>query len=188
MKINVKKIKQLRAEQGWSQEQLSELCGVNLRTIQRVESRGTASLETVRAMAAVFDLTPEQLAVDETTKSSFQQHRVVQVVVDGIVSFDDFHDRSSRFDFWWFFLFFILALALADVIHVAVTTFVAIVLLVPFLAASTRRLNDAGQSPWWQLLYLVPFGMLVVFYLLAIPGNKTASDNSVKQPVDTKRA
>ncbi|WP_083405037.1 DUF805 domain-containing protein [Idiomarina sp. MD25a] len=51
-------------------------------------------------------------------------------------------------------------------------TIVVIILLVPFLAVSTRRLRDAGQSIWWQWMYLVPFGVLVVLYLMTMPSLK----------------
>ena len=44
MKINAELVKRLRQERHWSQEQLSEMCGLNLRTIQRLEKNGNASL------------------------------------------------------------------------------------------------------------------------------------------------
>jgi transcriptional regulator with XRE-family HTH domain len=37
-------VKNLRDQHKWSQEQLAELCGLNVRTIQRVESGSKASL------------------------------------------------------------------------------------------------------------------------------------------------
>ncbi len=49
-------IKALRLSRAWSQEQLAELSSVSVRTIQRVENGGQASLETLSAIAAAFDL------------------------------------------------------------------------------------------------------------------------------------
>ena len=49
-------IKKLRKKKNWSQEQLAALCGVSLRTIQRVEAGNKASLETVKALASVFEV------------------------------------------------------------------------------------------------------------------------------------
>ena len=40
MKINAEQVKKLRTERHWSQEQLAAACGVNLRTIQRLENTG----------------------------------------------------------------------------------------------------------------------------------------------------
>lgn len=165
MKINTQRLKELRAARGWSQEQLSTICSLDLRTIQRVESRGTASLETLRALATSFGVDKEELLAADAPV----QNKVVSAVKRALLNFDDFTGCTGRAEFWWFFLFFILVLAIAEVIHPAVLTITAIILLVPFVAASSRRLRDAGQSPWWQLMYLVPFGQIVVLIILAMP-------------------
>ncbi len=48
-------IRKLRQERGWSQEQLSELSDLSVRTIQRIEGGQKPSMETLRALAAAFD-------------------------------------------------------------------------------------------------------------------------------------
>lgn len=48
------KVKELRRSNGWSQRQLAEAADVSLKTIQRLERRGSASLETLAAIANVF--------------------------------------------------------------------------------------------------------------------------------------
>ena len=168
MNINSDKVKQLRAERGWSQEQLSELCGLNLRTIQRVETRGSASPETIKALAAVFAVSVDSLQrpVANTPRSAAAS------VLSTLKNFDDFQSHSGRYEFWWFFVFFVLLLALAETLHIMLASIVAITLLVPFLAVSTRRLRDAGQSIWWQWMYLVPIGGLLVLYFLAMPSSE----------------
>ena len=49
-------VRKLRSKYGWSQEQLAELCGLNVRTIQRVENGNKASLETLKSLASVFEV------------------------------------------------------------------------------------------------------------------------------------
>lgn len=49
-------VRKLRLDRGWSQEVLAELSGVSVRTIQRIERGGNASLETLGALAAVFEV------------------------------------------------------------------------------------------------------------------------------------
>jgi len=49
-------IQKLRLQRGWSQEQLAEISGLSARTIQRVERGQPASLETLKALGAVFNL------------------------------------------------------------------------------------------------------------------------------------
>lgn len=49
-------VRKLRLQRGWSQDQLAELADVSVRTIQRVERGQKPSLETSKALAAVFEV------------------------------------------------------------------------------------------------------------------------------------
>jgi transcriptional regulator with XRE-family HTH domain len=49
-------IRQFRELRHWSQEQLAEISGLNVRTVQRVEQGDSASFDTRRALARAFDL------------------------------------------------------------------------------------------------------------------------------------
>ncbi len=57
-------IRTLREDRGWSQEQLAETSGVSVRTVQRIESGGRASLESLKCFAAVFETTIPDLRKD----------------------------------------------------------------------------------------------------------------------------
>jgi len=61
VKLNKDKIQKLRAIKCWSQDELATASGLSVRTIQRVEKSGTASLETTKALASVFVVTPNEL-------------------------------------------------------------------------------------------------------------------------------
>lgn len=61
MTISVDKLKKLRVNHGWSQERLSELSGISLRTIQRIESGESVSLETQLAISKIFNVAPTEL-------------------------------------------------------------------------------------------------------------------------------
>jgi transcriptional regulator with XRE-family HTH domain len=56
MNLEPNKVKELRAEKGWSQEILAEVAEVSLRTIQRAENDLKSSIETVKAIASVFEI------------------------------------------------------------------------------------------------------------------------------------
>ena len=49
-------IQKLRLQHGWSQEQLAELSGLSVRTIQRLERGQTPSVESLKSIAAVLDV------------------------------------------------------------------------------------------------------------------------------------
>ena len=56
MKINAKLIAELRQQKSWSQDELAIATGLNLRTIQRIENLGSASLQSRKALAAALDI------------------------------------------------------------------------------------------------------------------------------------
>ena len=49
-------IQKLRLQRGWSQEQLADLSGLSVRTIQRLERGQTASVESLKALGAAFEI------------------------------------------------------------------------------------------------------------------------------------
>jgi len=59
--MNLNRIKQLRISRAWSQEQLAELSSLSVRTVQRIENGEQASLETLGAIAAAFDIKVAEL-------------------------------------------------------------------------------------------------------------------------------
>ena len=54
-------MKSLRRQKRWSQEQLAQLSGLNVRTIQRVEKGDRVGIETLKALASVFEVTIDEL-------------------------------------------------------------------------------------------------------------------------------
>lgn len=57
-------VRKLRLEKGWSQELLAELSGLSTRTVQRIERGQTPSLESLKALAAVFDTDVANLTME----------------------------------------------------------------------------------------------------------------------------
>ncbi len=49
-------IQKLRLQRGWSQQQLADLSGLSVRTVQRIESGQKATAESLKSLAAVFEV------------------------------------------------------------------------------------------------------------------------------------
>ena len=58
------RIKQLRAQKAWTQEELAAHADVSARTVQRAEE-GQMSAETLKAIAAAFGVPVEDLSVEQ---------------------------------------------------------------------------------------------------------------------------
>lgn len=65
MKINADLVVRLRKEKPWSQEELVIASGLNVRTIQRVESEASASLQSKKALASALDISIQDLDFEE---------------------------------------------------------------------------------------------------------------------------
>jgi uncharacterized membrane protein YhaH (DUF805 family) len=77
----------------------------------------------------------------------------------------DFSGRAMRSEFWWFVLFNVLANLVGSMIHETAAIIITLLLLLPGIGVSVRRLHDVGRSGWWLLLSLLPvIGFLVLLY------------------------
>ena len=103
-------IRKLREDRGWSQEQLAEISGLSVRTIQRIESGGRASLETLKCLAAVFetsipDLRKDSSMAEDDDKPMEQPHENGEKTPQGLSE----EDRAAlryvrylkRYDDWY---------------------------------------------------------------------------------------
>ena len=86
----------------------------------------------------------------------------------------NFSGRASKSEYWWFFLFCILAGVGSQLLDVVVlgqsiwvnygpiNIIVNLILIIPILSAGARRLHDTNKSGWWQLLSLI--GLAITYY------------------------
>jgi DNA-binding XRE family transcriptional regulator len=73
MKIASTTVRRLRTDRGWSQEQLATASGLSLRTIQRVEAEGSASMATRVCLAATFNVPLAELAEAATDAGTVRE-------------------------------------------------------------------------------------------------------------------
>ena len=68
MRVDAERIRVERRERAWSQEHLANVTNLGLRTIQRIESAGAASNESVSAIASAFGIPVSALILRETAR------------------------------------------------------------------------------------------------------------------------
>ena len=106
-----------------------------------------------------------------------------------------FEGRARRCEYWGFILFSIIIMLsvlivgslIGDLLGggfrfmgIVPAYLLSLAFFIPQLAVSARRLHDIGKGTAYLLLYLVPFGFLVlfVFYLMdSEPGENTYGPN-----------
>ena len=80
---NLRDIKKMRLERHWSQDQLAEMSGLSVRTVQRIENGENAGLESLKSLAAVF----ETNFADSDKKVEMEQIRKEEEYVQNVKGF-----------------------------------------------------------------------------------------------------
>ncbi len=97
-----------------------------------------------------------------------------------------FSGRAPRAEYWWFYLATIVVGVVAGVIDAVLGDFdagwvggiVNLLLLVPTIAVTVRRLHDTNRSGWWLvigIIVIIGFVAVAVASGMASPGEATAA-------------
>ncbi|MCQ2203503.1 MAG: DUF805 domain-containing protein [Bacteroidales bacterium] len=73
---------------------------------------------------------------------------------------------ASRKEFWTFFVITMIIGLITGVLG-TIGSIINLLLFLPSLGVSIRRLRDAGFSPWWILISLTGIGVLVLLFMWA---------------------
>jgi len=96
----------------------------------------------------------------------------VEAVLAALKGYVNFSGRATRAEYWWFILFWFLAIAAIAFISETLAGIVVLVLLLPNLTVSIRRLHDIGKSGWWYLIGFLPLvGPFILLYLFVQPSD-----------------
>jgi transcriptional regulator with XRE-family HTH domain len=79
MKIDTERMLKARRARSWSQEELAIASGLNLRTVQRIERDGAASLQSRKALAAALECDVQDLEREEKRMPQQWDYRVIEV-------------------------------------------------------------------------------------------------------------
>ena len=100
------------------------------------------------------------------------------------VNWNNFSGRACRSEFWYFCLSVFLIsflLALVEVVsgifneeigYGLLSLLFQILVIIPSISVTSRRLQDRGISGWWQLSYLIVIGIPVITILCMLPAKE----------------
>ena len=108
-----------------------------------------------------------------------------EAVISVLTNWNNFSGRACRSEFWYFILATFLVSIIISIIEIAtgmvdiessemgiLSWIFTLLLFVPSLSVTARRLQDRGWSGWWQLLYLTIVGILVIVVLSILPAKE----------------
>ena len=87
-------------------------------------------------------------------------------------AYAQFGGRASRSEYWWFYLFTLLAGLAAEIVGSTVGNLATLAFFLPGLALAVRRLHDVGRSGWWVLILFTVIGIPVFLYWMVKDSDK----------------
>ncbi|MBC7755038.1 MAG: DUF805 domain-containing protein [Bdellovibrio sp.] len=96
----------------------------------------------------------------------------------------DFNGRAGLPEYWWFFLFVIVASIILSGVSGLLANIFSLATFVPFIAVTARRLHDTNKSGWLQLwwtiagtlgIVLTIYGFVSVFFPGGLAGTGSAA-------------
>lgn len=109
----------MRLERHWSQEQLSEMSGLSIRTIQRIENGENAGLESLKSLASVFETNIEDSDKKAESERIRKEEAYIQNVkgfykllglaIVNLILFLFIAINNSNSEGWWVFIYMLIA-------------------------------------------------------------------------------
>ena len=90
-------IRKLRLKRGWSQEQLADLSGLSIRTIQRIERGQKPGLESLKCLAAVFETSVSELQQEQEMTNEVRITDEEQIVIDQVRAIKGFYSHLMTY-------------------------------------------------------------------------------------------
>jgi len=106
-------------------------------------------------------------------------------VRSGLQNYVNFSGRARRSEFWWLYLFWIIAIVVASILDGIIGTYpllyavTVLGLLLPVLGAGVRRMHDTGHAGWWVI---IPIANIIFGVTDSTPGDNQYGPNPKATP------
>ena len=154
-------VRVLRNEKNWSQEQLAHFSGLSIRTIQRIENNEKVGLESLKSLAAVFEIDLRQIKQDTNMQISSESSVIEEKDGQQASSTLSRQEEAKQY------------VAEVKSFYTLLVIYISTFMLWPFFALVDEANNN---DMWWFTLYMG------IFYLVIIANHA----NHVFQPFGEK--
>lgn len=105
-------------------------------------------------------------------------------IIKCLKQYADFSGRARRSEYWTFFLAYTVVYFIIDsVLGLSFVAYIyALLLILPILAVSARRMHDIGKSGWWILIQIVPIVGNIIFIALSLFDSKPGDNQYGPNP------
>ena len=99
-------------------------------------------------------------------------------------NWSNFSGRACRSEYWFFTLSVFLITLIVSLVEIMIGIFneetgygplsglFQVIIIIPTISLTSRRLQDRGISGWWQLSYFTIIGIFVILILMMLPAKE----------------
>ena len=152
---------------------------------KEVKSEEITEPESKTTIEEVISKTEDDKLEEEYADEKMEDINFFQSFRICFKKFVDFKERASRSEYWWFALFTsIISIPsyLPNETVQVLSGLGTLIILLPTLAVTARRLHDINKSGWWQLIVLTVIGiiLLIIWWATVGESKKNPHGNSIK--------
>ena len=169
-----------------------------------------AEAEEVIPEAEAEEVIPEAEAEEEKSEYELEEDKIDKAYDDENIiglnlfkamqicfkKFFNFKDRASRSEYWYFQLVFaIMSLPLfiyedssndTHLIYTGISAIIVLILFIPAISVSVRRLHDINKSGWFVIISVIPYIGWIILAIMLIGKGTLGKNKFGKYPLKFK--
>ena len=173
--------------------------------VQDTETTEVEEKDIVKSEDSMESPTEELISTTKETQSKTEEEKLQEIYAD--IKMEDinlfnaikicfqkffiFTNRASRSEYWWFILFYTIFATIPTFVpneNVVVFGYImSLLLFIPGIAVTVRRLHDINKSGWFIFISLIPFLGSIIILVMTIDKGTLGKNRFGEYPLKFKK-
>ena len=173
--------------------------------VQDTETTEVEEKEIVKSEDSMESPTEELISTTKETQSKTEEEKLQEIYAD--IKMEDinlfnaikicfqkffiFTNRASRSEYWWFILFYTIFATIPTLVpneNVVVFGYIiSLLLFIPGIAVTVRRLHDINKSGWFIFISLIPILGSIIVLVMTIEKGTLGKNRFGEYPLKFKK-
>ena len=173
--------------------------------VQDTETTEVEEKDIVKSEDSMESTTEELISTTKETQSKTEEEKLQEIYADTKMEdinlfnaikicfqkFFIFTNRASRSEYWWFILFYTIFATIPTFVpneNVVVFGYImSLLLFIPGIAATVRRLHDINKSGWFIFISLIPILGSIIVLVMTIEKGTLGKNRFGEYPLKFKK-
>ena len=173
--------------------------------VQDTETTDVEEKDIVKSEDSMESPTEELISTTKETQSKTEEEKLQEIYADTKMEdinlfnaikicfqkFFIFTNRASRSEYWWFILFYTIFASIPTFVPnenlVVFGYIMSLLLFIPGIAVTVRRLHDVNKSGWFILISLIPILGSIIVLVMTIEKGTLGKNRFGEYPLKFKK-